>query len=71
LDGGKPFANAMIGMYCAEPRSVSLFHKLPADELWHFYTRDPLRLLLLYPDASSKDVIMGNESRMGQSVQKW
>jgi predicted cupin superfamily sugar epimerase len=69
LDGGKPFANAMIGMYCAEPRSVSLFHKLPVDELWHFYAGDPLRLVLLYPDGSNKDMIMGNDPLKGQSVQ--
>ena len=69
LGGGRPFANAMIGMYCDEPRSVSLFHKLPADEIWHFYAGDPLRLVLLYPDGSGRDVILGNEPLKGQSVQ--
>ena len=69
LDSGRPLTNAMIGMYCDEPRSVSLFHKLPADEIWHFYAGDPLRLVLLYPEGSSMDVILGNEPLKGQSVQ--
>ena len=66
---GKPWCNAIIALYCDEPRSVSLFHKLPVDELWHFYSGDPLRLVLLYPDGSSKDVIMGNDPLKGQLVQ--
>jgi predicted cupin superfamily sugar epimerase len=59
---GKPYGTAMIGMYCDEPRSLSLFHRLTADEVWHFYGGDPLRLVLLYPDGSSKDVILSSEN---------
>jgi predicted cupin superfamily sugar epimerase len=42
---------------------------LSADEIWHFYAGDPLRLILLYPDGSSQDVIMGNEPLKRQHVQ--
>ena len=66
---GKPCGTVMIALYCDEPRSVSLFHKLPVDEVWHFYGGDPLRLVLLYPDGSSKDVIMGNDPLKGHYVQ--
>lgn len=69
LDNGKPHGTAIIALYCDEPRSVSLFHRLPVDEVWHFYGGDPLRLILLYPDGSSKDVIMGNDQQQGQHVQ--
>jgi predicted cupin superfamily sugar epimerase len=69
FENGKPYGTAMIGMYCDEPRSVSLFHKLTADEVWHFYGGDPLRLVLLYPDGSSKEVIMGHDTSQGQHVQ--
>ena len=62
FENGKPHGTAMIGMYCDEPRSLSLFHRLTADEVWHFYGGDPLRLVLLYPDGSSKDVIMSDEN---------
>lgn len=69
LPDGKPFGTGMIGMYCHEPRSVSYFHKLTIDEMWHFYGGDPLRLILLYPDGSSRDVILGNEPLKGQEIQ--
>ena len=69
LDTGKPFGTAIIAMYCNEPPSFSRFHRLPVDEIWHFYSGDPLRLVLLYPDGSSHDVILGSEPLKGQQVQ--
>jgi len=68
-ENGKPVGTAMIGMYCDEPHSVSLFHKLKYDEVWHFYGGDPLRLILLYPDGSSRDVILGSDHLKDQLVQ--
>lgn len=62
FENGKPHGTAMIGMYCDEPHSLSLFHRLTADEVWHFYGGDPLRLVLLYPDGSSRDVILSSEN---------
>jgi predicted cupin superfamily sugar epimerase len=69
IGDGRPVGTAMIGLYCDEPLSHSLFHRLPVDEVWHFYAGDPLRLVLLYPDGSSKDVIIGNNPLEGQQVQ--
>ena len=69
FESGKPYGTAIIALYCNEPRSISLFHKLPVDEIWHFYAGDPLRLVLLYPDGSSKDVIMGSDPLKCQHVQ--
>jgi predicted cupin superfamily sugar epimerase len=68
-ENGKPVGTAIIAMYCDEPRSISLFHKLKYDEVWHYYGGDPLRLVLLYPDGSSLDVIMGRDPLQGQLVQ--
>lgn len=59
LPNGDPMATAGIALYCADPPSHSLFHKLTSDEIWHFYGGDPFRLILLYPDGSDRDVIMG------------
>jgi YjjG family noncanonical pyrimidine nucleotidase len=69
LSDGSPFGTAMIGLYCNEPLSLSRFHRLTADEIWHFYSGDPLRLVLLYPDGSSRDVILGSDPLRGQQVQ--
>ncbi|MBI5297662.1 MAG: cupin domain-containing protein [Chloroflexi bacterium] len=44
VEGGGPVGTAMIGLYCDEPHSLSLFHRLTTDEVWHFYGGDPLRL---------------------------
>jgi predicted cupin superfamily sugar epimerase len=66
---GKPFGTAMLGLYCEEPRSLSTFHRLSVDEVWHFYAGDPLRLILLHPDGSSRDVILGSDPLQGQEVQ--
>ncbi len=68
-DDASPAGTAMIGLYCDEPRSISLFHKLSADEVWHFYGGDPFRLILLYPDGTSRNIIMGNDFRKGQHIQ--
>ena len=68
-EAGKPVGTAMLGLYCDEPRSVSLFHRLTADEIWHFYAGDPLRLVLLHPDGSSQEVVMGGDPLQGQQVQ--
>lgn len=69
VEGGQPVGTAMIGMFCADPVSRSRFHRLPVDEVWHFYGGDPLRLVLLYADGSSSDVIMGADPLAGHRVQ--
>ncbi len=68
-EDGKPVGTAIVAMYCDEPRSLSLFHILKYDEVWHFYGGDPLRLVLLYPDGASREVIMGSDPLQGQLVQ--
>jgi predicted cupin superfamily sugar epimerase len=67
-DGG-PIGTAMIGLYADEPKSYSCFHKLPSDEIWHFYGGDPLKLVLLYPDGSSQEIVLGSNLHLGQYVQ--
>jgi predicted cupin superfamily sugar epimerase len=66
---GDPISTAIIGLYATEPNSFSSFHRLQHDELWHFYAGDPLRLVLLHPDGSSEDVILGPDFAAGQCVQ--
>ncbi len=68
-DSGGPVGTAMIGMYSDDPPSRSLFHRLEFDEVWHFYGGDPMRLVLLYPDGSSRDAILGADLVGGHNVQ--
>jgi len=66
---GGPIGTAMVGMYAHDPLSRSLFHRLPADEVWHFYGGDPFRLILLSPDGSSEEVRLGPDIASGHMVQ--
>ena len=68
-ENGKPFGTAMIGLYCTEPLSVSCFHRLQSDEVWHFYGGDPLELYLLYPDGSHNVVVLGSDIFGGEEIQ--
>ena len=66
---GNPVGTAMIGLYSNDPLSVSCFHRLTRDEVWHFYKGDPLVLYLLYEDGTSEEIIMGNDILSDQKVQ--
>lgn len=66
---GGPAGTAIVALYSETPKSQSQFHRLPVDEVWHFYRGDPLRLVLLYPDGTSRDVIMGDDPLNGEQVQ--
>jgi len=67
LPDGKPMGTAMIGLYCEDPPSLSLFHRLTEDALWHFYGGGAIRLILLHPDGRDEDVYLGHGP--GQHVQ--
>lgn len=69
FEDGSPHGTAMIGLYCEAPESLSRFHRLPVDEVWHFYGGDPLRLVLLHPDGRTEDVVLGADVLRGQRVQ--
>jgi predicted cupin superfamily sugar epimerase len=62
-------ATAIVALYSVDPPSRSNFHDLTHDEVWHAYAGDPFRLILLHPDGSSEDVVMGRDVRAGQHVQ--
>ncbi len=66
---GKPAGTCIYVLYTREPDSFSALHRLPTDEIWHFYLGDPLLLLLLFPDGGSRRVILGSDVLAGQHVQ--
>ena len=43
-------------------------HRLPTDELWHFYLGDPIELVLLDSDGSDEIVILGQDVLAGQRI---
>jgi predicted cupin superfamily sugar epimerase len=64
-----PVSTAIVALYADDPPSRSHFHLLAHDEVWHAYAGDPFRLILLHPDGSSEDVVMGRDVRAGHQVQ--
>ncbi|MCX6019612.1 MAG: cupin domain-containing protein [Chloroflexi bacterium] len=50
----------IYGMLTDAPDSFSALHRLPTDEIWHFYLGDPLDLLLLFPNGTSAHVTLGS-----------
>jgi predicted cupin superfamily sugar epimerase len=59
----------MIGMYANSPVSVSCFHRLSHDEVWHAYAGDPFSLILLHADGRCETVLMGTNPLAGAQVQ--
>ncbi|MDG9720638.1 cupin domain-containing protein [Streptomyces sp. DH24] len=64
---GRPEGSAIVVLLTADDHSA--LHRLPTDEIWHFYLGDPLELLLLAPDGSSRTVVLGPDLRAGQHLQ--
>ncbi|MDX3690569.1 cupin domain-containing protein [Streptomyces europaeiscabiei] len=66
---GRPEGTAIVALLTTEPGDYSALHRLPGDEIWHFHLGDPLRMLLLAPDGSSRVVVLGPDVLDGQHVQ--
>jgi hypothetical protein len=56
-------------LYLITPDSYSLLHKILSDEIFHFYLGDPVKMLNLFEDGSSRIIKMGSNIFAGESVQ--
>ncbi len=55
--------------YLLEPGTFSEMHRLASDEVFHFYLGDPVEMLQLWPDRSSRRVMLGHDLAAGMNVQ--
>jgi uncharacterized protein len=55
--------------YLLTPDSFSAMHRLPADEIYHFYLGDPVEILVLSADKSGKNVMLGSDIANGMIPQ--
>ncbi len=69
VQGPHPLSTTIYYLLTSEPDSYSALHRLPSDEVWHFYLGDPVELLMLYPDGSSRLVELGSDLGAGHQVQ--
>ncbi|MFE1172495.1 cupin domain-containing protein [Streptomyces sp. NPDC058773] len=65
----RPEGTAIIALLTAEDEQFSAMHRLPVDEIWHFYLGDPIELLLLHPDGKDRTVVLGTDVLAGQQIQ--
>ena len=65
----RPQGTAIFYLLTDQPGSFSALHRLPIDEIWHFYLGDPLEMILLYPDGHSSQVMLGQDVFAGQQLQ--
>ena len=65
----RPYGTAIFYLLSADSDSFSAFHKLKTDEIYHFYLGDPVEMTLLYPDGSSRQVVLGQDLFNDQQVQ--
>ncbi|MDO0913645.1 cupin domain-containing protein [Streptomyces sp. DT2A-34] len=67
LADGRPQGSAIVVLLTSD--DFSALHRLPSDEVWHFYLGDPLEMLLLAPDGTSRTTVLGPALLNGQHIQ--
>ena len=66
---GRPAGSAILMLLTADPADFSAMHRLPIDEVWHFYRGDALELLLLHPDGRDESRRLGSgDDDLAQTV---
>lgn len=66
---GKALSTAIVGLLSSDSQSFSDMHRLPTDEIWHFYLGDPIELLLLHPDGSDELIVLGHDVMRDEKLQ--
>jgi predicted cupin superfamily sugar epimerase len=55
--------------YLLTPGARSRLHRLPTDEIYHFYLGDPVTMLQLHPGGKAESITLGHEIDKGEQVQ--
>ena len=67
--GGADRDAATAIYYLLTPAVFSAIHRLPGDEIFHFYLGDPVEMIQLEPDGSVRHVVMGSDIATGMEPQ--
>jgi len=67
IDEEREVASAIF--YLFGENSLSYPHYLKQDEIWHFYSGDPLELLLIHQDGRTEIIEVGSDILNGQKPQ--
>jgi uncharacterized protein len=55
--------------YLLTKDNFSELHRLPTEEVFHFYLGAPVRMLQIFPDGKARDLMIGNDILAGQEPQ--
>lgn len=66
---GSDKAHSTAIFYLLTPDTQSYMHRIKTDEVFHFYLGDPVQMVLLFPDGTSKVLFLGHDMQAGQFVQ--
>jgi predicted cupin superfamily sugar epimerase len=55
--------------YLLTPETCSALHRLPGDEIFHFYLGDPVEMLQLHPDGTGNVITLGQRLEEGMKLQ--
>jgi uncharacterized protein len=67
-DGRDKAASTAI-YYLLTPETCSAMHRLPTDEIFHFYLGSPVTMLRLFPDGRGEQIVLGPDVLAGQRPQ--
>ncbi|HKY59655.1 MAG TPA: cupin domain-containing protein [Gemmatimonadota bacterium] len=68
--GERCCGTAILYLLTSDPDSFSALHRLPTDEIYHFYLGDPVELLLLFPGGEVEVATLGPDVLGGHRVQQ-
>jgi uncharacterized protein len=66
---GGPRAASTAIYFLLEGQNFSAFHRLPSDEMWHFYAGSPLTVHVIDPAGEYSSLWLGSDPEAGQSFQ--
>jgi len=67
MHGSRSIGTAIYFMIT--PETFSTLHRMPATEIFHFYLGDPVIMLQLCPDGTSRTITLGSDLAAGQQPQ--
>ncbi len=66
---GRPLGTSILSAFTADPDSFSSMHRLATTEIWHASAGDAIQMLLLHPDGSFSEPMLGHDVLAGQHLQ--
>ena len=66
---GRPLGTSILAAFTEDADSFSSMHRLATTEIWHASVGDAIQMLLLHPDGSHTEPVLGLDVLAGQRLQ--